>query len=256
MVSTESLSPSAFADPTTGLARMIVTRRCASDRRYEAIGYLSRATGRDGSTVYEFGYLRSAAERGIDPVIGFSDLTKTYRSPRLFPSFAERVISAKRPDRGVYLRGLSLDETADSWEILGASGGHREGDPIELIPLPTYQRGGQTTAHFLAHAVRHLEGASDAIEQLAPHEALGLRPEPTNPKDPTAIQVTSGNQAVGYVPAPLTEYVHSVIDSGVPFLLSVVQANPAQTHPHLRLLLRLEGGCSRFVFDEPHWRMA
>ncbi|WP_239591511.1 hypothetical protein [Mycolicibacterium tusciae] len=54
------------------------------------------------------------------------------------------------------------------------------------------------------------------------------------------------------MPDPLLDYVHSVIESGA-YDLTVVRANPAETHPHLRLLLRLAGHCAAFAFDGPDW---
>ncbi|MGB8389377.1 hypothetical protein [Mycobacterium sp.] len=52
-------------------------------------------------------------------------------------SFAERVISAKRPDRPNYPASLRLQPDAGPWAILSASGGYREGDDVEVISMPT-----------------------------------------------------------------------------------------------------------------------
>jgi hypothetical protein len=163
-------------------------------------------------------------------------------------------MSAKRPDRPRYLAGLDLASDADAWEILTASGGHREGDPIELISLPTWDPTTHaTTAHFLAHGVRHSSDEAHAyISTLTPGKALSFEPEPTNTTNPRAIRITTfGGLLLGYVPDPLLDYVHSTIDSTTE--VTVVRANPADTHPHLRLLLRLTGRCERFVFGEPEW---
>src|SRR5882757_6659516 len=102
---------------------------------------------------YDLTYLaRAGNDPGFVPMVGFRELGRHYRSQRLFPSFSDRVMSAKRPDRSQYLEALDLDTDADAWEILTASGGHREGDPVELISLPKFERTtGETTAHFLAH---------------------------------------------------------------------------------------------------------
>lgn len=247
---------SVYAGPAVGLQRLIVTRRGISDGTYKAIGYLDR-TYEDEVPLYEFHYLaKVAGDDKFVPIAGFSDISRRYRSTRLFPSFAERIISAKRPDRAQYLEGLDLNIDADAWEILAASGGHREGDPIELISLPSYDPtdGGRTSACFLAHGVRHRsEEASSLITGLAPRQQLRLRTDPANPANPRAVQIISGDTQLGFVPDPLLDYIHSVIDGGS-YELSVVRANPPETHPHLRLLLRVTGRCNEFVFDRPDWR--
>lgn len=235
---------------------MIVTRRSPADRAYSAIGYLDKVVDDDDNPIYEFTYLsRLADDLAFVPIVGFRDVRRHYRSSRLFPSFADRVMSAKRPDRPQYLAALSLQSDADAWEILTASGGYREGDPIELVSLPSYDHSsGATTAHFLAHAVRYCtDEASAHISGLKAGQRLALRPDPANPKDPRAVEVADGALSLGFVPSPLLDYVHSVMDGG-PYELTVVHANPAETHPHLRLLLRLGGRCEGFVFDGPEWQ--
>lgn len=256
MLSTDLVATSVGAEVGAPAARLIVTRRGADDGAYRAIGYLDRVADTEGSAVYEFKYLATAlVDPTFVPIVGFKDLQRHYQSTRLFPSFADRVISAKRPDRPQYLAALDLSDDADAWEILTASGGHREGDPIELISLPTYdERSGQTSACFLAHGVRYrsLE-ASEYISALAPGARLTLEPDSDNPVNGRAIRVVDGHQHLGFVPDPLLDYVHSVLASGN-YELTVVRANPAATHPHLRLLLRLSGHCEEFVFNQQAWR--
>lgn len=236
-------------------SRLIVTRRGADDGVYRALGYLDQLTAEDELPVYQFTYLaRVAADPDFVPVVGFKDVSRRYRSARLFPSFADRVMSAKRPDRPQYLEALDLDTDADAWEILTASGGHREGDPIELISLPRFDRvTGETSAHFLAHGVRHRgRDASDRITKLPAGYRLGLERDPANPVNSQAIRVVDSGMHLGFVPDPLLDYVHSVVARGA-YDLTVVRANPAETHPHLRLLLRLTGECDIFTFDSPDW---
>jgi len=73
----------------------------------------------------------------------------------LCPSRHER--ETARPQ---YLEALD----ADAWETPTASGGHREGDPIELMHLPSFDRGtGKTSACFLAHGVRHRSGSAGGV---------------------------------------------------------------------------------------------
>ncbi|MGV8871766.1 MAG: HIRAN domain-containing protein [Rhodococcus sp. (in: high G+C Gram-positive bacteria)] len=231
-----------------------MTRRGVADSTYRAVGYLDKVIDGD-LPVYEFRYLEAAViDEHFLPIVGFGDRHRLYRSSRLFPSFADRVMSAKRPDRPVYLAGLDLESDADAWEILAASGGHREGDPIELISLPTWDSAThETTAHFLAHGVRHSGPAASAhISTLQPGSRLGLESDPSNTTNPQAIRIESAGIHVGYVPDPLLDHVHSVMSTDAS-TLTVVRANPAYTHPHLRLLLSFTGRCEQFVFEKPEW---
>jgi hypothetical protein len=234
-----------------GRQRLIVTRRDPLTGSYLAVGFLDKLS--DG---YEFSYLVEAvAQPRFVPIVGFSDTGRRYHRSQLFPSFAERVISAKRPDRPQYLASLKLDGDAGPWEILAASGGYREGDAIELISLPTFDvADGNTTASFLAHGVRYREPeASERISELRPGYELTLEAEPTNKVNPRAIKIMDGDLHLGYVPDPLVDYVASVLGGHVSLI--VVQSNPPETNPHLRLLVRLRGQLSGpFPFDGIAWR--
>ncbi|HEY5858289.1 MAG TPA: hypothetical protein VIW24_30775 [Aldersonia sp.] len=79
-----------------------------------------------------------------------------------------------------------------------------------------------------------------------------MEPERTNEVNPRAVRIVDGTLHLGFVPDPLVDYVHSVIQRGA-YDLTVVRANPTETDPHLRLLLRLTGRCTGFVFDGPEW---
>ncbi len=255
MQSVDVLIESTDAGSDLHRSRLIVTRRGADDGVYRAIGYLDKFTGGLEPPTYQFTYLaRAVVDPAFVPVVGFRDTGRIYRSERLFPSFADRVMSAKRPDRPQYLDALDLDADADAWEILTASGGHREGDPIELISLPRFDSAtGETSAHFLAHGVRHRSPeASDRITKLPGGHRLWLEVDSENPYNRAALRIVDHGMHLAFVPDPLLDYVHSVMDSGA-YDLTVVRANPAETHPHLRLLLRLDGHCSSFAFDSPDW---
>jgi hypothetical protein len=255
MHSVDLLIESTDAGSDLHRSRLIVTRRDADDGVYRAIGYLDKFTGGGEPPIYQFTYLaRGVTDPAFVPVVGFRDISRIYRSERLFPSFSDRVMSAKRPDRPQYLEALDLDADADAWEILTASGGHREGDPIELISLPRFDRiTGETSSHFLAHGVRHRgPEASDRITTLSAGHRLSFERDPSNPVNPQAIRIVDRGMHLGFVPDPLLDYVHSVMADGS-YDLTVVRANPAETHPHLRLLLRLDGHCRYFAFDSPDW---
>lgn len=247
------LAPSVGTHGRGVRARLIVTRRDAGTGRYHALGFLDKLD--DG---YEFAYLAAAVgSETFVPLVGFSDAARRYRRPHLFPSFAERVIGAKRPDRPQYLASLNLDDDAGAWEILSASGGNRKGDAIELISLPTWDATTrQTSASFLAHGVRHRGPlVSEHVSTLDAGHQLGLERQPDNDVNPRAIKIVDAGMHLAYVPDPLVDYVGAVLDGTPDATVIVVQSNPPDTNSHLRLLLRLEGSLEEgFPFDGPDWR--
>lgn len=216
---------------------LLVTVRRPSGS-YEATGILTL-----DQEDYEFAYLESAVAReDFVTLFGFDDVKRRYRRPYLFPLFAERVLSASRPDRAEYLSALDLRQDATPFEVLARSGGQRPGDAIELTPFPQVSDSGRLLLHFLVHGIRYRgQEASEEIEKLARGDMLQLTPEPNNEKDPRAIQVRSMRGThLGYVPAPLLDVVHPMLNADQQ--LTVAVANGQEVAFHLRLLARLEGG--------------
>ena len=231
---------------TTG--RLVVTIRRPSGS-YESVGILDAAPER-----YRFAYLRRAVEGAeFVPLLGFRDAERTYERPYLFPLFAERVISPRRPDRMQYLDALNLDADATPLEVLTRSGGHRGGDAIELVPVPRVDPQGRTQTFFMVHGVRYRDAAaSNRIARLERGHTLRLVPEPENVKDPRAITVRDlDGLHLGYVPAPLTGYIHALATHEV----AVEVANGPAVNPHLRLLVELRGTLTSGAepFDGPEW---
>ena len=137
------MSSFAFAEPNTQSEpvlevprRLLVTVRVAATddrsghRLYRHVGFLEcQEAG------YQFHYTELAKREPRLQLLGFGDPDRVYRSPEMFPLFAERIMSARRPDRAHYLAALDLAERV----ALGGpcpSGGRRAGDTIEVIPNP------------------------------------------------------------------------------------------------------------------------
>lgn len=221
--------------------RLLVTRRpvdqSGGPRPYRAIGFLTMSADRH----FIFEYLPSAVDdASFVPLAGFSDPTRTYRSESLFPAFAQRVMSAQRPDRSRFLAAIDLAGDSDAWEILSRSGGRRGGDTIEVMEEPLVDADGSTQCTFLVHGIRHQgEAATDRIERLEVGDELQLRVEPENPVNCRAVLVTAEQQALGHVPDPLVDYVHRLMSRD--HVLRVVRANGRDVSPHLRLLVQATG---------------
>lgn len=219
-----------------GAFRLLVTRQDPSTRRYAAIGLLTCTGG-----TYEFSYLRSAVDApGFRPLLGFAALNRPYRSERLFPLFAQRVMDPRRPDRPRWLSSLGLDGDPDVMEILARSGGRREGDHLELLTLPRIEDDGRTKISFLVHGVRHA-GSFDDIGHLAVGARLRLVDDRNNPVNARALLVSGADgRRLGWVPDPLVEFVRHVRDRG-DVDVRVLRVNPVELGPHQRLLVELSG---------------
>lgn len=223
--------------PVQATSRLLVTWQEPASRAYHAVGMLYGLA--DG---YEFAYLRHVSEiPEFRPFLGFPHIDRRYRSPHLFPLFAERVMDPSRPDLPLWLHALALDNSASPLEVLGRSGGRRHGDTIELIPEPERASDGATSSVFLVHGVRHQPHASDRIDSLSADEVLLLVDDLDNPHNDRALLVTATDHVpLGWVPDPLLNYVHAVRADRA-HTLRVVRANGPDAGLHLRLLARIDG---------------
>lgn len=207
--------------------RLLVSRQDPESRLYSRLGEL-RIEGAEYVFSYDDGVTR--------PLPGLA-LEIEHRATELFPIFAERVIHPQRPDYQQTLSRLGLDETAGPFEVLAISGGRRTGDTYELTPLPEV---GAVKLPFLVHGIRHLRTDEQAIiDALQPDQVLTLQPEPKNAVNDRAVLVTESGTKLGYVPDPLLDYVHKVMEEE--HSLVVVQVNPPEAGFHMRLLVELEG---------------
>lgn len=219
--------------------RLLVTGQFPDSNLYRSIGFLTCADGG-----YRFSYLRSAVDsEWFVPLPGLRDVSGTYESSSLFPIFAERIISTRRPDRAETMAALGLQSDAAPFAILERTGGHRVGDSLELISMPTIGSTGRLDQLFLVHGIRHRPSDAQAvIGDLHFRDALDLAPEPGNPVNPKAIRVVNEHEVtLGYVPDPLTELVHEVLTHDRNYELVVEATQGPDVNPKLRLLVRLSG---------------
>jgi len=218
--------------------RLWVTWQDPETRAMFPVGCLAELE--DGS--WSFWYVqRARTVPGFHAFASFPELEKEYRSTQLFPVFANRLMSPRRPDYPAYLDALNLDERATPFDVLARSS-RRATDTIRVFPDPAVDRStGATEYVFLAHGVRHIEGADDRIGLLRPGDRLELRADPTNPVNSCALLLDAERGAhVGYVPDVLLDYVHTVRDHhGAE--VRVDRVNPAPAPVTLRLLCRLTG---------------
>jgi hypothetical protein len=192
---------------------------------------------------WSFRYVaRAHTVPGFRPFASFPELNRKYQSDRLFPMFANRVMSPRRPDYAEYLSALDLQDDATPFDILARSSGGRATDRVRVYPEPAVDSVTRVTSCiFLAHGVRHLEGASERAERLRAGDRLQLRSDPLNPSNPRALLLDAEfGLPVGYVPEFLLDYVHAVREyRGAE--VRVDRVNPPPAPVTLRLLCWLAG---------------
>lgn len=234
-------APGLASDPSwdagRSQGRLVVAWQNPESRRIAPVALLDH-----GHDEYRFRYLRRALlVPGFRPFLNFPDWRTDYRSERLFPLFAQRIMSPRRPDFQAFLRQLDLAPGATPWEQLARSEGRSSGDTIQVFPVPAVGADGSTTCMFLVHGVRYCN--EGRLPPLVRGREVELVPEPTNPKNPLAVQVVVDGAAIGWVPDLLLDYVRGVREAGS--VRAVVQhVDGPEAPPHLRVLLRLEGSLS------------
>jgi hypothetical protein len=258
-MTTTSLTPTERVGSRAVSSRLAVAWQHPDSRLIEPVGVLS--CDDEG---FAFGYLAQVARvDGFRPFIGFPDLGRRYRSPRLFPIFAQRVMRPGRPDYRRHLQTLSLDPDANQWEVLARSQGQRQGDGIRLFAEPDVRPEGRTSATFFVSGLRYRAQQSPEVEAavsgLAAGDQLALRPEPDNPSDPRALLLTDGGEvALGWVPHVLLDYVRTTMGMPEPSIVTVLAVQPPTAIPSYRLLVRLTGHFAPGgqAFDGPQWELA
>lgn len=195
---------------------------------------------------FVFSYTDDARTRtGFEPFMAFPRLDQIYRSPTLFPFFAARIASAADSGFEAVIEALGLSkEQATPAELLARSSSESPHDTIQVVPEPVELPDGTLVRKFLVSGVRHVdeqrpERVSRAVEQLGPGSQLRLVPEPSNPRQPRALQLVAGRTLVGWVPTYLLGEIHDYLASGRKLRFEVERANGPSVSWHLRLLCRL-----------------
>lgn len=221
------------------LRRFLVTWR-ASDRTIRAVGELSYA-----APVFEYRYLQGIeGSPTFRPFPNFPDVTKTYRSPFLFPFFRSRVMDRRRRDFAAWRDALGLPASADDLDLLARSGGWRQGDRAAVTEEPAIGADGSTSYAFFVHGVRHRipdpEEREQALAAACAGSSAAVRSDGTNEVNPDALLVTTpGGVDLGWVPDALVGYVRDVWSAGGQ--LEVLRCNGPQWPPYLRLLVEVRG---------------
>ena len=185
-------------------------------RRWFPVGRLVHHQSPD---VFEFAYVQGAKEAehlpGFTPVPEFPQLDQRYRASELFPTFRNRVMNARRTDRGLYLNHLGLhEERCDELTELSVSGGQSHSDSFETFPAIEPDAEGRFRTRLMLHGLRHTNPHSiGAIETLGAGDELRVAVELNNPVMTHAILVYTRNYYVlGWLPRYVAEAIYRSCD--------------------------------------------
>jgi hypothetical protein len=195
---------------------------------------------------FVFSYTDEARTRsGFEPFPPFPTFSQSYKSRDLFPFFAVRITSAADSGFDAVIDALGLSrEQATPTELLARSSSESPHDTIQVVPEPIELPDGTLTRRFLVSGVRHVderrpERIGRAVERLKPGSRLRLVPEPSNPKNPRALQLAAARTVVGWVPAYLLDEIHNHLAQGRRLRFEVERSNGPNVSWHLRLLCKL-----------------
>ena len=154
--------------------------------------------------LFRFWYTRGARKHPFRPFAQMEKLDEVYESDELFPLFANRLLSDKRPEYEAYLRwgGFDVGNQPDPIVVLGVTDGIRWMHPAAIA----------------------------RINELASGEELKLMLDFQNEYDPQAVAVRSESARlqIGYVPRYLANDVGHLVGRCDPSFikLCVERVNP------------------------------
>ncbi len=208
-------------------------------RDWFPVGKLTSETG-----VYRFVYTKGATlSKNFVPFGSMRNLHEVYRSRDLFPLFANRLISKKRPEYQDFLRWLDLrEDEADPLVLLARTEGVRATDLLTVFPCPEPGPDGRYVVHFFSHGLRHLpDEARVRANTLRAGDKLYLLPDPQNPHDAYAIALRTDDPAtiVGYCPRYISRDFLEILENA-PYSVEVrVKRVNTDAPIQLRLLCTL-----------------
>lgn len=195
--------------------------------------------------VYRFVYTRGVKQSpNFIPFARMEDLTTIYESDELFPVFANRLLSKKRPEYQAFLHWLNTQPGEDDpLTLLAYGSGIRETDLLALFPCPERGADNKYRVQFFSHGLRYLlPEAIPRIHALSSGERLYLMPDPQNKHDPEAVALRTDEPVtlVGYCPRYLAgDFLLLLRESGTENTKVIVEKVNQEAPIQLRLLCTL-----------------
>ena len=204
-------------------------------RQWFPVGKLTHEDG-----VYRFVYTKGAKlSPNFTPFGRMLNLTDTYKSNELFPLFANRLISNKRPEYKSILEWLDLrEDEADPLALLARTEGIRATDSLTVFPCPEPDADGKYRFDFFSHGLRYRpDEAIKTVNTLKPGDRLYLMPDPQNRYDNYAIALRTDDPTtiVGYCPRYITKDFLKLLNNDP----GAVKVSVMRVNPNAPLQLRL-----------------
>jgi len=222
------------------MADLYVAWRDPENRSWFPVGRLSF----DGQ-VYRFVYTKGALHLPRSIRFGqMDDLAAVYESQELFPLFANRLLSKKRPEYRDFLEWLDIPAGQDDpLTVLARTGGIRETDTLAVFPCPEPQTDNTYRVQFFSHGLRHLSaGSAERVHNLRSGEQLYMMLDPQNSHDPWAVVLRTDDPiaVVGFCPRYFAQDFRFLLERCDPKAVKVVVERVNHDAPiQLRLLCRL-----------------
>ena len=170
---------------------------------------------------YEFQYnikeVPAAQKDGFELLVSFPNISETYKSDILFPSFSSRLPDRKRKDIKKILAKYNLEEF-DAYSLLKRSGARLPIDNLEFID-PILDINSNFSRIFFMAGTRHYVGcngnACNNSIKLEKNELLSLQREPENTNDSNAVAIyTKKNEKIGYIPRYYAKAISEILLKG------------------------------------------
>jgi hypothetical protein len=233
---------------------LFVTWQAPESRRIFPIARVMRRTTGE----YEWAYVRAVAEaraHGFAGLPGYDDIDAVSVSRELPALFAHRVAARGRRRTAAAAPADAIRPANDQFDptpitlLVPVGPGITERLEVFAPPLPAPF--GKAWGVFVARGVGRIPGSEAAVERVAPHAPLSLRPEPDNPVSPHALLILSEDEtAIGYVPEYLASELAEALAPAVRAMTPGKSTVAPAIHPSTRAL-RVEALSSERVNHPP-----
>jgi hypothetical protein len=215
-------------------------------RRWHPIGQLTKQ-----GNLFRFVYIQgvqAAREDGFASVPEFPDWKGVYESERLFPTFANRVLPASRPDFAEYIAWLRLQgHEKDPLAFLARTEGKRQTDNLDVFSSAEQTDEGGWRVLFFVHALRHMSPEAEVRAQaLQPGEPLLVQWDLQNPAHREALMLrthfkpSGDTMNIGYCPRYLAhEVLTALTHDPKSVAVCVVNISERSAPPQYRILAEL-----------------
>lgn len=219
-------------------------------RSWHTVGELTQK-----DDLFEFHYTRGAqASELFIPFSGMNDLEMTYRSETLFPLFANRLLSKRRPEYQKMMSWLGLEENRQHpLTILAKTGGIKSTDNLQIFPEPHGSSENGFDVDFFVSGVGYTsESARQRIKTLNINDKLLLMRDFQNEHDSLALAIRTQDapEIIGYCPRFLAYGLAEHLNDGVKLDVRVIRVNSdAPLYYQLMCTLRANAAQGEKVFN-------